>query len=95
MIMDSAVCSLALDRPLTAEQRSELRHTVKPRGDQRRQGLGNLSAPLQAIVDFLEIDEDLIAVAAGASPPARPAEPPRHSGLPSLTGACHRPTSAL
>ena len=31
-------------------------------------GLGNLSAPLQAIVDFLEIDEDLIAVAAASSP---------------------------
>ncbi|MDQ2815497.1 MAG: hypothetical protein M3Z75_27535 [Actinomycetota bacterium] len=31
-------------------------------------GLGNLSAPLQAIVDFLEIDEDLIAVAAALSP---------------------------
>ena len=31
-------------------------------------GLGNLSAALQAIVDFLEIDADLIAVAAEASP---------------------------
>lgn len=31
-------------------------------------GLGDLSAPLQAIVDFLEIDEDLIAVAAAVSP---------------------------
>jgi hypothetical protein len=31
-------------------------------------GLGNLSASLQAIVDFLEIDEDLIAVAAASSP---------------------------
>ena len=31
-------------------------------------GLGNLSAPLQAIADFLEIDEDLIAVAAAVSP---------------------------
>jgi len=31
-------------------------------------GLGNLSAPLQAIADFLDIDEDLIAVAAAASP---------------------------
>lgn len=31
-------------------------------------GLGNLSAPLQAIADFLEIDKDLIAVAAAASP---------------------------
>jgi hypothetical protein len=41
-------------------------------------GLGNLSAPLQAIVDFLEIDEDLIAVAAGASPPA---EEPSDDGL--------------
>jgi hypothetical protein len=31
-------------------------------------GLGNLSAGLQAIVDFFEIDEDLIAVAAASSP---------------------------
>jgi len=29
-------------------------------------GLRNLSAPLQAIADFLQIDEDLIAVAAAA-----------------------------
>jgi hypothetical protein len=32
-------------------------------------GLGNLSASLQAIADFLDVDEDLIAVAAAASPP--------------------------
>src|SRR6266852_5051121 len=31
-------------------------------------GLGNLSAGLKAIVDFFEIDEDLIAVAAASSP---------------------------
>jgi hypothetical protein len=31
-------------------------------------GLGNLSAPLQAVAEFLEIDQDLIAVAATASP---------------------------
>ena len=31
-------------------------------------GLGDLSAPLQAIVDFLEIDKDLIAAAAAVSP---------------------------
>jgi len=31
-------------------------------------GLGNLSASLQAIVDFFEIDQDLIAVAADSSP---------------------------
>ena len=31
-------------------------------------GLGELSAPLQAIADFLRIDEDLIAVAAAVSP---------------------------
>ncbi len=31
-------------------------------------GLGNLSASLQAVVDFFEIDEDLIAVAAALSP---------------------------
>lgn len=41
-------------------------------------GLGNLSAPLAAIADFLEIDEDLIAVAAQASPPA---EEPSDDGL--------------
>jgi hypothetical protein len=34
-------------------------------------GLGSLSASLQAVVDFLEIDEDLIAVAAASSPPVR------------------------
>jgi hypothetical protein len=32
-------------------------------------GLGELSAPLRAVADFLEIDKDLIAVAAQASPP--------------------------
>jgi hypothetical protein len=31
-------------------------------------GLGDLSAGLQAVVDFFEIDEDLIAVAAASSP---------------------------
>ena len=31
-------------------------------------GLGNLSAGLQAVVDFFEIDEDLIAVASASSP---------------------------
>jgi hypothetical protein len=31
-------------------------------------GLGDLSVPLQAIAGFLEIDEDLIAVAAAVSP---------------------------
>jgi hypothetical protein len=34
-------------------------------------GLGNLSAALQAVVDFFEIDEDLIAVAAASSPSAQ------------------------
>src|SRR5262249_56524337 len=32
-------------------------------------GLGDLSAGLQAVVDFFGIDEDLIAVAAASSPP--------------------------
>jgi hypothetical protein len=41
-------------------------------------GLGNLSAPLQAIADFLGIDEDLIAIAAEASPPR---EEPTDDGL--------------
>ena len=35
-------------------------------------GLGDLSAALQAIAEFLGIDEDLIAVAAGASPDIAP-----------------------
>jgi len=37
-------------------------------------GLGQLSASLQAVVDFLEIDEDLIAVAAASSPPVQEPE---------------------
>ena len=37
-------------------------------------GLGNLSAGLQAVVDFFEIDEDLIAVAAASSPSAQEPE---------------------
>jgi len=41
-------------------------------------GLGNLSASLQAVVDFLEIDEDLITVAAASSPPVQ--EPERLAG---------------
>jgi len=32
-------------------------------------GLGQLSAPLEALIDFLEIDEDLVEVAAEGSPP--------------------------
>jgi hypothetical protein len=34
-------------------------------------GLGELSAPLRAVADFLDVDEDLLAVAAGASPGPR------------------------
>jgi hypothetical protein len=41
-------------------------------------GLGDLSASLRAIVDFLEIDKDLIAVAAETSPPF---EEPANDGL--------------
>lgn len=41
-------------------------------------GLGGLSASLRAIADFLEIDEDLIAVAAEISPPL---EEPADDGL--------------
>ena len=41
-------------------------------------GLGDLSAPLLAIADFLEIDKDLIAVAAETSPPL---EEPADDGL--------------
>ena len=37
-------------------------------------GLGDLSAPLRAIADFLEIDEDLIAVAAAVSPKVQDGE---------------------
>jgi hypothetical protein len=42
-------------------------------------GLANLSGALRAVADFLEIDEDLIAVAAEASPPLKeePAQPAR------------------
>jgi hypothetical protein len=35
-------------------------------------GLGNLSAGLQAIVDFFQIDEDLIAAAAAGTAPTAP-----------------------
>jgi hypothetical protein len=41
-------------------------------------GLGELSAPLRAVADFLDIDEDLLAVAAEASPDAREED---HGGL--------------
>ncbi len=41
-------------------------------------GLGDLSASLRAIADFLEIDKDLIAVAAEASPPL---QEPANDGL--------------
>ena len=41
-------------------------------------GLGDLSASLRAIADFLEIDKDLIAVAAETSPPL---EEPTNDGL--------------
>jgi hypothetical protein len=41
-------------------------------------GLGDLSASLRAIADFLEIDKDLIAVAAETSPPL---EEPANDGL--------------
>ncbi len=37
-------------------------------------GLGNLSASLQALVDFFEVDEDLIAVASASSPPVQEPE---------------------
>ena len=42
-------------------------------------GLGDLSASLRAIADFLEIDKDLMAVAAGQ---ARPSKNPRTTGWP-------------
>jgi hypothetical protein len=41
-------------------------------------GLRELSAPLRAVADFLDIDEDLLAVAAEASPDARGED---HDGL--------------
>jgi hypothetical protein len=41
-------------------------------------GLGDLSASLRAIADFLEIDKDLMAVAAETSPPL---EEPANDGL--------------
>jgi hypothetical protein len=42
-------------------------------------GLGELSAPLQAVAGFLDIDQDLLAAAAEASPDAREED---HGGLP-------------
>jgi hypothetical protein len=42
-------------------------------------GLGELSAPLRAVADFLDIDQDLLAAAAEASPDAREED---HGGLP-------------
>jgi hypothetical protein len=41
-------------------------------------GLGDLSASRRAIADFLEIDKDLIAMAAKTSPPL---EEPANDGL--------------
>ena len=41
-------------------------------------GLGKLSAPLRAVADFLDIDQDLLAAAAQASPDAREDD---HDGL--------------
>jgi hypothetical protein len=38
-------------------------------------GLNELSAPLRAVADFLDIDQDLLAVAAQASPDARETDP--------------------
>ncbi|MEV5888642.1 hypothetical protein [Nonomuraea fuscirosea] len=37
-------------------------------------GLGSLSAPQRALADFLRLDDDLLAAAAEASPPVRPAQ---------------------
>ena len=47
-------------------------------------GLGDLSASLRAIADFLEIDKDLIDVAAETSPPL---EEPANDGLAEWIGA--------
>ena len=47
-------------------------------------GLGDLSAGLQAVVDFFEIDEDLIAVAAASSPADRRAS--RADGMDHFAG---------
>jgi hypothetical protein len=47
-------------------------------------GLGKLSAALRAVADFLDIDEDLLAVAAQASPDAREEE---RSGLAEWVGS--------
>ncbi|MCK2213696.1 hypothetical protein MF672_007840 [Actinomadura sp. ATCC 31491] len=37
-------------------------------------GLGSLSAPQRALADFLRLDDDLLAAAAEASPPAQPVQ---------------------
>ncbi len=52
-------------------------------------GLGKLSAPLRAVADFLDIDQDLLAAAAEASPDARKEDHqgPGHVGrLPAAKG---------
>ncbi|TDC04837.1 hypothetical protein E1267_21640 [Nonomuraea longispora] len=42
-------------------------------------GLGSLSAPQQALADFLRLDDDLLAAAAEASPPAQPVQHDRNA----------------
>ncbi|KAB8188583.1 hypothetical protein FH608_043225 [Nonomuraea phyllanthi] len=49
------------------EKEDELEPPVPP-------GLGSLSAPQRALADFLRLDDDLLAAAAEASPPAQPVQ---------------------
>jgi hypothetical protein len=49
--------------------RQDEEHAVADTEPPAPAGLGDLSASLRAIADFLEIDKDLIAVAAETSPP--------------------------
>jgi hypothetical protein len=58
--------------------RQDEEHAVADTEPPAPAGLGDLSASLRAIADFLEIDKDLIAVAAETSPPL---EEPANDGL--------------
>ncbi|MET8867213.1 hypothetical protein ABZW11_30075 [Nonomuraea sp. NPDC004580] len=49
------------------EEEDELEPPIPP-------GLGSLSAPQRALADFLRLDDDLLAAAAEASPPAQPVQ---------------------
>jgi len=50
-------------------------------------GLGQLSAPLQAFVEFFDIDQDLVGAAATASPPLKATDEPIERWVPLLPDA--------